>query len=227
MALVELAGAAVERARISMPLRGRWVFEGRVTTQVMPAGAVTIKCEGGLELAGFVDPSGGGLFLDSAEVRVLGGAGGLGNLVSGAFQFAELRDPLQAILDASGEQLALTVAAEVLAVPLRRWHIIESTCAAALEALAGAATQALGQTIRWRILPGGALWLGAETWPAQDLPAGDAVETVDPVARRTVVAATTPSLAPGVDVTGIGKVGAVEHFLHPNQVRTWLMTTAG
>lgn len=226
MALVELAGAPVEHARISMPLRGRWVFEGRVTTQVLPAGPVNIVCDRGLTLSGFVDGTASGLFLDSASVRVVGGAGGLGRMVSGSFQFAQLRDPLQAIIDASGEQLNIAISENLLALQLRRWTIVEASCAAALESLAAAASSALGQPIRWRILPTGLLWLGAETWPSVSLAEGDVVERADPVERLTILAVETPTLAPGVTIPDVGRVAGVTHFIEPTRVRTWLTTTA-
>lgn len=224
MALVELDGHPVETGRISMGLSGCWVFQGRVTTPTLPAGAVKLTCEGGLQLAGFVDPANSGVFLDSAEVRVVGGAGGLSRPVSGTYQFAQLRDPLQAILDASGEQLASSVSAALLEVPLRRWQIIRSTCGAALFALAQAAQEAQGQPIRWRVRPDGLLWIGAETWPSQALATGDAVEWSYPSERRTVLAVTTPTLAPGCTVATLGRIGAVEHVIEPAKVRTWLTT---
>jgi len=226
MAHIELGGLPVETGRISMLLAGRWNFEGRVTTQVLPVGAVDLVCEGGLRLSGFVDPATSGLFLDSADVTVVGGAGGLARPVSGTFQFAQLRDPLQAILDASGEKLSASVSSALLSVQLRRWQIIQSTCGAALFALAGAASEALGQTIRWRVLPDGTLWLGAETWPAQALADGDALEWLYPTERRAIVQVATPTIAPGVAVPDIGNVGAVEHIIEHAKVRTWLTTVA-
>jgi len=226
MALVELAGAPVEQGQISMALRGRWVFEGRVTTQKLPAGSVNIVCDGGLTLSGFVDPGASGLFLDSARVRVVGGAGGLGRMVSGSFQFAQLRDPLQAILDASGEQLDIAISENLLGLPLRRWTMVESSCAAALEALAAAASSALGQAVRWRILPTGLLWMGAETWPTISLAKGDAIEWANPLERLVIVAVETPTLAPGVTIADVGRIAGVTHYIEPSKVRTWLTTMA-
>src|SRR5262249_51065188 len=103
MALVTCGGADVIRGRIVMPSTGTWVADLAVASAKPLRGVVTIAAAGGLTLKGAVVPDRTGVHLDSCHLRVVGGAGGLSKEVSGSYQRAQLRDPLNAVMSASGE----------------------------------------------------------------------------------------------------------------------------
>jgi len=222
MALATCANLDVLQGSIRLPLRGVWSADLVLDGATVPSGAVTLAAKGGLSLRGTVVR--GGVFLDAAHVRVVGGAGGLAREVAGAYQSAQLRDPLDAILRASGETLSSTVTTEVLTVSLSLWTLGRHRAARALDELAHVASLALAKAIGWRLLPVGSLWIGAESWSAATLPAGADVLERCPAEQRLVIGAETPALLPGVDLPDVGKVVAVEHWLTADRVRTWAWT---
>lgn len=222
MALITCAGADVERLELHWPQRGPWFARLKLDTATAPSGKVTIAAAGGLSATGTViQPS--GVQLDSAFVRIVGGGGGLSSLVTpAAFEAAQLRDPLNAILGAAGETLSPTVSSDVLSVLLPQWTHVAQRLTTALDLLAYAAAAALGQAIGWRVLSDGSIWLGAETWPTQSLPSGDDVLSYFPDEGRYEIGATTPSLLPGVNLSDINSnVISVDHFVVADEVRTW------
>lgn len=223
MALVTLGGAAVLSAHISMPLQGAWTVSAKVDTATLPTFSQTLACEGGLSLLGTVAT--GAVVLDSSHVWIVGGGGGLGTQVHGSFAYAQLRDPLQSIADQAGEKLSTSIASDLLSLSLSSWSMGRGTAGAALASLCVYASANTGQAVRWRVLPDGTLWLGAETWPAVTLPATDEIMAIDPIDRRTCVAVSTPTLYPGVSIADIGNAAAVDHWMEHTKVRTWVTTT--
>jgi hypothetical protein len=220
MALVTCAGADVERGRLHLPSRGAWQARIKLDVATAPTGGVTLAAAGGLTASGTVAT--GGVQLDSAYVRIVGGAGGLGKSIApAAYRAALVRDPLAAILSAVGETLSPTVDPALLATLLPVWTHTAERASAALDHLAYAAGQALGQAITWRVLLDGTVWIGAESWPAASLPSGDDVLCFFPDEGRYEIGASTPSLAPGVNLAGVGHVAAVDHWVASDQVRTW------
>jgi len=197
-----------------MGLRGPWWADLQVDAEDLPSGRVIIAADGGLSLVGTVAQA--GAYNLTTTIRIIGGAGGLGTEVVGAFQGAQLRDPLAEVMRASGETQSGTIADEVLAVPLPSWTLGRCTAKQALDQLATAAAQHLGQSIGWRVLPDGTVWIGAETWPAQSLPEGSVVSNYSPAAGRAVIGCPTLFLAPGVDVEGIGRIAGVDHAIAPH-----------
>jgi len=224
MALVTCAGADVLRMRVHMPQRRSWWGWLDLDTATAPTGKVTIAAAGGLSLVGTIlQPS--GVFLDSARVRVVGGAGGLEQVISpGAYENAQLRDPLNAILSAVGESLSSTVSASILSVLLSHWTLSAIPAAQAIDELSWAAADALGQSIIWRVLSDGTVWLGAETWPSQTMPAGADVLEQAPAEGRFVIGATTPFIVPGVNLQDVGNVIAVDHWVRHDRVRADVWT---
>lgn len=220
MAQITCGGADVLRGEFHFPARGPWWATLELDTATAPSGQVSIVVAGGFTLQGTV--AAGGVFADVAHVDVVGGAGGIGELVPrAAYQSGLLRDPLNAALRAGGEQLSATVSQQLLAVQLKFWSQIEERVGAALDRVAGAAGRALGKAITWRVLDDGTVWLGEESWPSATLPKADDVLEVLPADRRHVIGAEAPSLMPGVDLDGVGKVLAVDHWVAPDAVRTW------
>ena len=220
MAQITVAGADVLRCSFHFPERGPWWMEAALDATNAPSGRVEIAVEGGFTLQGAVVS--GGVFADVAHVEVIGGAGGLSEIVPrAAYQRGMLRDPLNAALRAGGEQLSDTVSQQILAVNLAFWSQVEQRVGTTIDRIAGAAARSLGKEISWRVLDDGKVWLGEEAWPSAKLHKGDDVLDVLPADRRHVIGGEAPSLLPGVDLEGVGKVVAVDHWVSPDAVRTW------
>jgi hypothetical protein len=223
MALLTVGDADVIKGRLHFPQRGAWLAWLLLDTTAVPSGQVKLAADGGLSATGTVKSA--GVFLDSVALRLVGGAGGLGTIIPpAAYENGQLSDPLNAIMNASGESLSSTVDSSITSVQLTRWTHVAQSASAALDRLAFAAGQALGSTIVWRVLSDGTVWLGAESWPSQDLPAGSDLLKQYPDEGRFEIGAQTPSLLPGVNVPGIGNVAAVDHWIAPRSIRSdaWL-----
>lgn len=212
--LITCGGLDVQSGQIHMGIGGPWWADLQVAADDLPSGRVAIKADGGLSLEGTVITA--GAYNLTTKVRVVGGAGGLGVEVLGAFQGAQLRDPLSEIMRASGETQSTTIAAAVLSVPLPSWTLGKCSAKRALDQLATAASQYLGQAIGWRVLPDGTVWLGSESWPAAELPDGAVISQNTPAAGRAVIGGATLFLAPGVDLEGIGRIAGVDHDITPH-----------
>jgi hypothetical protein len=221
MSLVTCGGADVMRGRIILPSFGNWCADLAVDTALAPTGSIVIAAAGGIELHGTVLDDRTAVHLDVCYLRVVGGAGGLGKDVSGAYQRAQLRDPLNAIMKTTGEKLSTKVSDGVLGVSLNLWTLGRCRAARALDDLAAAAAKALGQTIRWRVLDDGTVWIGAETWPTVSMQTADVIVDVIPAERRVELGVETLTLLPGVHLDEVGKVAAVEHWIRPDKMRTW------
>lgn len=221
-ALITLDGADVLKGRLSLGLHGSGWADLTVAADTPPSGTVRLVVDGGLEWVGTVRSA--GTYLLTTEVRLVGGAGGLGRPVTGAFQGAELRDVLAEIMRASGETQSSSIAAEVLEVPLERWTLGQCTAARALDELAEAAALHLGAAIGWRVLADGTVWMGAESWPAQEMPDDSVLSAYHPDEGRAVIGCAAPSLLPGVELAGVGRVAGVDHYIDAEQLRTEVWT---
>lgn len=214
---VYLADLVVLRGRISLYVNGGWTAELELAAGAVPAGAVTLRADGGLSIRGTVQP-GAAVLRGRVHVIVTGGAGALGTRVEGAFRSAQLRDPLRAIAAATGDTLSSTIDSTLLSRSLAFWTLGAYPAWRALRELANAAGA------HWRFLEDGTLWLGIETWPAAELPRTDAIIERFPREGRVEIAAATPSLLPGVELVGVGRVAGVDHWIEPDGVRTWAWT---
>ena len=219
-ATVTVSGSDVLSGRISLPLHRRWVAQLRVDAASALAGAVTITCEDGLQLAGAVVQA--RVAQDACEAWIVGGAGGLATPVAGSFQRAQLRDPLSAVARAAGETLDDSITDAVLGLEIDRWST-SGPASAALDALAAAAAERLRVDVHWRFLENGRLWIGQEAWPATSLPDHADVLADRAAIGAVVIGTATPTLLPGVEIDGVGRALGVEHFLaSPSGIRTWV-----
>lgn len=217
-ALVTLGGFDVLEARIHMPQRGWWWARAKVDAQSPISGKVTLAAEGGLSIVGTVVPTFSGVFLDSAWVQLVGGAGGLSSIVSpAAFQNALVRDVLGSVLGGVGESASSNIAASLTSTLLQTWTVAAQPAAAAMDQL----TNAVGADA-WRVVSDGTVWMGSEAWPAQSLPSTSDVLFQFPNEGRFEIGCMTPALLPGVMLSDVGaNVGAVDHFIDHSSIRTW------
>lgn len=222
MSAISCGGADVLSGRVHLTLRKAWWAELALDTDTVPTGKVSISFDGGVSLSGTV--MNGGSRLDSAHVRLVAGAGGLRTLLApNGYQGGLLSDPLNYIMGQSGEALSSLVDPAILALSLATWTITAVSASAALDALASAASRGLGQTIGWRVLSNGAIWLGAETWPSQSLAKDADVLEVHPHEGRYVIGETTPTLLPGISLSDIGggNIVAVDYWISAEGVTEW------
>lgn len=213
MSDLTLNGARVLEGTIARPRVGAWHADLVVDAATAITGAVTLaSADGALSLRGAVVR--GGVQNEVLEVRVVGGAGGLGReLAAKAYRGATVRMVLADLAREAGEAVSSTIAATVLDTALDAWARERGTAVAALRALA----DTLG--LAWRVLADGSLWLGAETWAAvevehallRDAPAEDRVE----LATEHLPA----GLAPGTTFLG-RRVSYVEHHVGAAEATT-------
>jgi hypothetical protein len=221
MSLVKANGVNVLGGSIIMPLRGVWsadlIIDAPDGSGFEADTAVSVLAEDGIVLHGTVVPDRTGSFLEAVHVRLLGGAGGMGEMVTPkgfAQPGAYVRDVLSNINDASGEELDTTVATSFLNSNLTAWNTVAVPAADALNAL----LDIVAPTYNWRVLDNGKLWIGEETWPDET----DAFEVLshNPTDNTYDLGVSSPSITVGCTLDGIGKVSRVEHTIEPDRVRS-------
>lgn len=217
MALVTANGAGVVSAVITMPRVGAWHAELVVDSDAGVVGACTLAIDGGLTLNGTAKRA--GVWQDTTFVRLVGGAGGLGKTARPQhYRSVSIRTVLQDLARASGELIAATADAAVLATQLVYWTTVAQPVSDVLGRLmadprvAGAA---------WRILPDGTLWVGRESWP--DARLADVIDyqriAEAPHEGKAELGFEAPRLLPG-QALGARRVSAVEHTVRDGSVRT-------
>jgi hypothetical protein len=214
MASLTLNGMPVLSGVLTMPAVGAWFAELAVDATVAPTGRVALVFEGGGTWLGTAYRS--GVTRDTVLVRVVGGAGGLADLVpSKAYRAATLRLPLGDLLVEVGETLSSMSSPAALSLPLAFWTRAAGTAGDALRVLANHA----GAT--WRVLSHGTVWIGTDAW----LPAAFDFDLIseDPKSGRTEFWSETPTLAPGQTFMG-RRVSKVEHRVEHGRIRTTAWT---
>ncbi len=211
-------------ATIRHQARGPWLAWLKLDGDAAPATHAALADEGGYGLTGTVLRGGINAALLQWEGLVVGGAGGLARPVEGAYRSAQVGDILAAIAAQSGESMSSSSTAALKAVSLPFWTLGRCSAAQALDALSGAATEALGAPVTWRTLADGTIWMGSETWPTATLPESAEVVEQFPADPRYVIASAFCQLLPGVDIEGVGRVLAVDTYAEPASVRehAWL-----
>jgi hypothetical protein len=223
MANTTINNVSVIRGSIHMELQGTWIAD-LVIDQVDGTGfsagtSVTIQTAN-ISLVGTVIPGRTGDVFDAVHVRVAGGAGGLGATASaqnfiqpGAF----VRDVVNALCSDGGETLSATADATFLATNLAAWSIKTGTVAQGLLALLALKAP----TFSCRILTDGTLWMGTETWPASSGTAD--ILAQDPTENSFDLGVESPWIVPGVNVSGVGNVNKVTHYIEQTKIRSHVL----
>lgn len=206
MALIRANNDGVITMVLSLPLVGAWVGDLAVDAVDM-TGAVSIAVDDGRLVFKGTAVKGGG-FLDTTTIRVLAGAGRIGELAKAKhYGSVRLKTVLSDLLRDVGETLSSTASDTVLNAQLDAWttHNLPTGEVVALLADAAGAT--------WRFLPDGTVWVGVDTWPDSGLQDDD-YQIVDeyPNQRSALVAPDPLPPLPGTKLAG-RKVSRVEYRL--------------
>lgn len=220
--LVSINGVSVLSGSIMMPLQGVWTGD-LVIDQPDGTGfdagtpVAIVASNNGFTINGVVSPARTGDFLDAVHVRVLGGAGGMAKdtlprayVQPGAFG----RDVVNGLLSDSGETLSTTADATLLTKNLTAWSVMTTSVAQALELMIS--INSPGDN--WRLLADGTLWVGAETWPQSS--DEFVVLSQNPADGTFDLGVDSPSVMPGVSLSGVGNVNRVEHTILSNSIRS-------
>lgn len=224
MATLTVAGFPVVRGRVTVPRVGPWHAEVRLDADAPPSGAVALSWgDGAATWSGYVLPTRSGTYATGgpSQVRLVGGAGGLGRALDGAsYRSTTPRVVLGQILAAAGERLSGTSPAATLDRSLARWSRSAGTAGAQVDRLA----LALG--VLWRVLPDGSVYVGPSPGGAVDLGAQGSVTRRVPAERLVTVATDAPwTLQVGQTVEGL-VVDQIVHHLDPERIRSDLWQTA-
>jgi hypothetical protein len=190
MAALTCAGKAVTRGEVEVPRSGPWHADLWLDADTAPSGAVELVWDGAPSpWRGFVVPGRAGVLTEGGpvEVRVVGGAGGLGKRLPGqSYRSATARLIVEQLLAAAGERLDGSTATALLVRQLARWSRAAGTTGEQLDALAGQ----LG--VSWRVLPGGKVWLGVPPTTPLSLPPEAVVVRRQPVLAQVELAHGSP-----------------------------------
>lgn len=210
--IVTANGKAVLALRLTLPISGVWVASLEADADEALAGAVEIV-DDDVRLQGTIMRSGAAA--GTCDAELVGGKGGMSKDVPArSYQGAAARLIATELLAAVGEQLDARSTPAVLATTLPYWTRAAGRAGTALTML----TDALGA--RWRVLPGGTVWLGVDTWAAAAENAQAVEIDRDAAAGTVLLAPDSIALAPGVTLAG-GRVGRVEHhFERDSPLRT-------
>lgn len=218
MALLTVGGFGLVSGTIRLPRVGGWWMDCEVGTDEPIAGSVVVASDIGLSLKGFVHR--GKASNHKQEMRIVGGAGGLGKLVVPKhYTDPSVGTVLSDLLAGAGETLSPTTSPSILGVRLDNWTTVPVPTG---KAIADLVSHCPFGTM-WRVLPDGTVWLGAETWPTVD---SEEIRDIsnDDAAGSVELGMAAPTLRPGVTLNG-RKLDYVEHRIEERTIRTtvWLL----
>jgi hypothetical protein len=192
----------VTAGKAHLPRTGNWVADVRVVgEEALPATLVLQLGEVEMPCAVSMDE----LVNGARDVRVVGGAGGIGETCRPRhYHRPLLRHVLADLLRDCGERLSPQSDQAVLGLPLEGWD----TLAVPNGAMLGALCSLAGEGINWRVLFDGSVWVGAETWPAS--PADARSIEMNGVHAASVVGTDVPSIWPGTTLAG----RQIDHVVH-------------
>lgn len=216
MALVTANGLDVSWLNVRRPQRGAWHLDATVhaSSGIARGDAVTVDIGGGaVVLVGRATQA--AVHEDLVQLRVVAGNAGLATVASPKFyQGAKVQLVVGDLLQAAGEQLALTADASILAGLLPNWSTFGRPIGVELQTLLGT----VAPDAAWRATGAGSIWLGPETWPDSD----QAFELADRDAQRQriTLGCEVPTLAPGTVLDG-ERIGDVEYVVTSSGVTVY------
>jgi hypothetical protein len=209
-----LAGLDVEKATISLPKVGAWTADLVVANDTVPGAGSSVQlvwgAGGAVSLHGTVHR--GGAPWGAGLVRVIGGADGMATpLQPSGYRATTVRQVLGDITNGAGETLSGSSDGQTLSTSLPFWARMSGQASECLEDVL------TPFPVSWRFLADGSLWIGPETWPAnntswslmQDLPQYG----------RQVLTADIPDAMPGQSIAG-RNLSYVRHEFDSETIRT-------
>jgi hypothetical protein len=219
MSTITVAGYPVVSCSLSLPRIGAWhmdaVVNARDTSDL--SGAVTVSIgDGAVTLKGTAYRQ--GAYGETAYVRIIGGAGGLGKMTVPKFYTRpSFNIPFTDLVRGAGEATAASSDAGTLATSLLSWTTIAMPTGQALTSLVQAAGAA-----SWRVIPDGTVWVGPETWAQTGT--DYQVLSEHPQEGRVTLAAEAPTILPGTTLADGRHVSFVEAKVDPGriQMEAWI-----
>lgn len=221
MAWASVNGKDVVAGTIRIPRIGAWVADLVVDADA-PAGllaGVNVWLDEGASIWQGTTYRGGDNF-GRIDLRVVGGAAGLGRPLTGqGYRNVSVKALLGDIIGGAGEKLSLTSSPSLLSQVLTHWT-----------RMAGPASSQLSQLVSmlgasWRVLQDGTIWVGTESWPASRVIEYDAIERDVPNGSWVIGSLEGYRILPGQTFEG-RRVDVVEHRILPDHTRTtlWFQT---
>lgn len=203
MALITIENQPVLSATISMPRNGAWYAEAQTSSQEPLSGVVSISDESST-FSGTV--SSGGVFGARNHVRVVGGRGGLGQVIQPRhYRSATIGKILGDICDDCGETKSTFIVPTLSFQRLSYWARPVGTGGTALANLADHLDAV------WRVLPNGSVWLGDPGF-ALAAPSDFAVLSRSPFENSYTVAIDDLSLHVGMSQSA-GQIQRIEYTI--------------
>jgi len=200
----------VSSGTVELPRTGIWIADVKMISQTIPSGPV-VATLGPVPMLGTVAVA--QLVNGVIDLRVVGGAGGLGNAARPKHYHQPLvNHVLTDLMRDAGEMLSPDCTPAVVNAPLEAWTTLglpatTGTMLAALCAILGC---------NWRVLSDGTVWIGAEDWPDSGV-AYRSIDT-DGANAAQVVGTDGPAIWPGM-LLGGRRVDFVTHDLDSNRTR--------
>lgn len=218
--LLTVAGKAALRGHVLIPRVGAWHGTLWLDADTAPTGAASLVW-GDSEATWSATILRGGVMTEGgpAEVRFVGGGGGLATaLAGGSSRNTSPRSLLGQILPGGGERLSGTSPTTTLDAAIARWSRDAGTCGQQIARLA----DSLGAL--WRVLADGSIYVGPEPGGTLTLDASTQVVHRNPALGSVTLASSAPwSFRVGQTYDG-RRIDQIVHRISPREVRTelWL-----
>jgi hypothetical protein len=187
---VHINGIPCTDFHVTLPRQGVWVATAELAEDVQLRGAVTASLGyGAMYLAGTARYA--GTYEGRARLTVVAGGGGLQLPVTPKhYRAVTTQQLLSDWVGQCGETLALTCDGDELERGHTNWVVLGGTLADQLQAYLD-----LRPGYAWRMLAGGQLWMGRDTFPQSS--AASLILNASPEENRATFDFDAPSLLPG------------------------------
>jgi hypothetical protein len=184
----------VSTGRLSLPRTGAWTADLLAMTDGPLTGSAILTASG-VQMPAHIQRA--EIVAGKLSMRLVGGAGGLGNLAEKKhYKGVTILHVLRDLLETAGETRAESTETAVLNTPLQAWTSLEVPIGALLQCLAETA----GPDVTWRVLFDGTVWMGNETWPM--CPADVRVIDADGANASQVLGTDSLGIWPGTTIAG-------------------------
>lgn len=192
----------VSKGRITLPLTGCWHADLWADLQTIPSGDVTATLSG-VDMPAHIQRV--EIVQGLAQMRLVGGRGGMAKIARPRhYKQPLVRHVLADLVHDAGEALCSTCTADVMSTTLAYWTSLAVPTGSLVQALAEVA----GETVNWRVLFDGTVWLGIETWPM--CPADVRIMEQDAPNAAQYIGTDAEGVWPGTSIAG-RRIDSVVH----------------